>query len=726
MDIDSYDHVEIERNGAASNSDRYITPHLLRHITRIQVRNFTPFPTRDAIASALTQPSEQSQFTSYGSLSDDLDVALARKRARRVSSTSIISVKSQGLEDQANEESRTVSSMLLAEQRVRKRTISRASAREFSTGGGSGSHPPLSGTVISPKSIRPRTTSAMTSTSGKGTVPITLWQSYTQKSLEKVLQSRLVETLITVSVPSTVEQSASPMKPSRSASPSFRDRQSSPRASPAMKSKLHSPYNSTSRSTLGSREEQSARRISRTGATMATEGPTPTPASPNPRQGRPETRNVPNFISDPSATHMTVRLWARLPPDSPNLLGNEKGKDKVSEGISDPQWRMAGTWDICLADLVPVPDEMSEQPSTLPSNALLVTLFPPGKTFYLPVVRSLGPTRSPSPSSGYNSDPEIHTSGNPLASRSAAPRRKEISLPKSRQSRAEYAASSTWQNLVKLVNLQSAIIDTRRSLSKVVKNLDALYVPSEVNWLIREISERERRVADWQTAEAQVRVEADNLSERIRHRKELLKRRRDALSLATDALEQDVTAEAITEQELLRERESAMALQRRVLPIRASLITTLASLFPIDLISGSDLLFSILDVPLPIPVGVTDPAPPLSLPTHKEVNEEGVATALAYAAFVVQFLATYLDKMLRSMIRDGISAMVGPRMFPLFARGVDTYRFEYGVFLLNKNIEMLMSDRNLRALDMRHTLPNLKNLLLTLSDEEGAQSSPAG
>jgi len=36
---------------------------------------------------------------------------------------------------------------------------------------------------------------------------------------------------------------------------------------------------------------------------------------------------------------------------------------------------------------------------------------------------------------------------------------------------------------------------------------------------------------------------------------------------------------------------------------------------------------------------------------------------------------------------------------------------------------MLMSDRNLRALDMRHTLPNLKNLLLTLSDGEGARLS---
>lgn len=78
--------------------------------------------------------------------------------------------------------------------------------------------------------------------------------------------------------------------------------------------------------------------------------------------------------------------------------------------------------------------------------------------------------------------------------------------------------------------------------------------------------------------------------------------------------------------------------------------------------------------------------------------------------------------------------------FPLFSKGVDTYRFEYGVFLLNKDIEMvaislsshalfltgahkflntqLMSERDLRALDMRHTLPNLKNLLLTVTDPD--------
>src|SRR5579863_6659599 len=125
--------------------------HLLRHITCIQVRNFTPFPARDAFASALTQPSEQSQFTSYGSLSDDLDVALARKRTRRLSSASAVTVKSQGHEDHTNEDSHSVG---LGEQRVRKRTPSRVSVREFPTSVSSGSHPPLSGTWTASKTNR--------------------------------------------------------------------------------------------------------------------------------------------------------------------------------------------------------------------------------------------------------------------------------------------------------------------------------------------------------------------------------------------------------------------------------------------------------------------------------------------------------------------------------------------------------------------------------------------
>jgi hypothetical protein len=138
---------------------------------------------------------------------------------------------------------------------------------------------------------------------------------------------------------------------------------------------------------------------------MSTDGLAPTPASQTRRgvtsptkhngsasksaslapqvKADPETQNVPNFISgihrpstnpdfaldlndfskwtDPLATHITVQLWARLPPYSPSVLGNDKGKEKMSDAvdISDPQWRIAGKWDICLVDLVPLPDEVS-------------------------------------------------------------------------------------------------------------------------------------------------------------------------------------------------------------------------------------------------------------------------------------------------------------------------------------------------------------------------------
>ena len=112
-------------------------------------------------------------------------------------------------------------------------------------------------------------------------------------------------------------------------------------------------------------------------------------------------------------------------------------------------------------------------------------------------------------------------------------------------------------------------------------------------------------------------------------------------------------------------------LQERKHVLRTSLLSTLSTIFPIELYSPPDLLFTILDVPLPIPLTPNDPAPPWTLPNHKEVTEEAIATALGYAAQVLQILAAYLGKLLvypvtcigsRSLIRDGISSMVGPRM----------------------------------------------------------------
>jgi len=60
------------------------------------------------------------------------------------------------------------------------------------------------------------------------------------------------------------------------------------------------------------------------------------------------------------------------------------------------------------------------------------------------------------------------------------------------------------------------------------------------------------------------------------------------------------------------------------------------------------------------------------MPEHKEISEEAVATALGYVAQTIQILAAYTGQALvypvtcigsRSLIKDGISGMVGPRMY---------------------------------------------------------------
>lgn len=112
-------------------------------------------------------------------------------------------------------------------------------------------------------------------------------------------------------------------------------------------------------------------------------------------------------------------------------------------------------------------------------------------------------------------------------------------------------------------------------------------------------------------------------------------------------------------------------LRQRSTLIQTSLISSLSMIYPIEMYSSTELLFTIIDVPLPIPTTGNDPAPPLTLPNHTDVSEETVAAALGYVAQVVQLLAAYMGKTLvypvtcigsRTLIRDGISAMVGPRM----------------------------------------------------------------
>jgi hypothetical protein len=113
------------------------------------------------------------------------------------------------------------------------------------------------------------------------------------------------------------------------------------------------------------------------------------------------------------------------------------------------------------------------------------------------------------------------------------------------------------------------------------------------------------------------------------------------------------------------------------------------------------------------------------------IDREGVAAALGYTAHFVYVLSFYLFAHLpypiqpclsTSLIQDPVSASLPQRTFPLYPVNAQ-YRFEYAVFLLNKDIEFLLSKQGLRVLDIRHTLPNLKYLVYILT--EGTSELPS-
>ncbi|ATZ49919.1 hypothetical protein BCIN_05g03160 [Botrytis cinerea B05.10] len=148
---------------------------------------------------------------------------------------------------------------------------------------------------------------------------------------------------------------------------------------------------------------------------------------------------------------------------------------------------------------------------------------------------------------------------------------------------------------------------------------------------------------------------------------------------------------------------------------RRRLCEELIEIYPIEPTSHP-LLFTICGLPLP---NTTDDD---NIPS---ADEDVVAAALGYVAQLVNHLQYYLGVPLpypitphasRSLIQDPISLVQDrQRIFPLYPQSVIRFRFDWGVFLLNKNIEALAESQGLRVLDIRQTVPNLKYLLYVCS-----------
>ena len=228
---------------------------------------------------------------------------------------------------------------------------------------------------------------------------------------------------------------------------------------------------------------------------------------------------------------------------------------------------------------------------------------------------------------------------------------------------------------------------------------------------------------------------------RLEDRRSEIAARRDRLKTAQASLSNLHIELDAGKQKRLASASRLKGLQQEISAVRADLAAGLDYILPISPSTTKNappLLFSIAGADLPNSV----------FPSNNS-NDDVTSSALGMAAQLVNMLAAYLGIPLhypitpsgsRSLITDWISMMRGPRAcvekvfivdnadfgfddrFPLYATGVERYRFEYAVFLLNKDIEQIMQAQNVVLLDLRQTLPNLKNLLLTLTGRQALQN----
>nr|BAN21317.1 hypothetical protein [Riptortus pedestris] len=141
---------------------------------------------------------------------------------------------------------------------------------------------------------------------------------------------------------------------------------------------------------------------------------------------------------------------------------------------------------------------------------------------------------------------------------------------------------------------------------------------------------------------------------------------------------------------------------------RRELISELAYIYPIAQLP--DGRYTIRDVHLP------------NSEDFEGKDEIMISVALGFVAHLVQMISYFLDVPTRypichfgsrSKIIDHITDNIPDkeREFPLYSRGKEKHSFNYGVYLLNKNIAQLRWYCGLTTSDLRHTLPNLQALM---------------
>ncbi|PVH91936.1 UV radiation resistance-associated gene protein [Periconia macrospinosa] len=283
--------------------------------------------------------------------------------------------------------------------------------------------------------------------------------------------------------------------------------------------------------------------------------------------------------------------------------------------------------------------------------------------------------------------------------------------------------SSSYDALMRLNTLDDCIQDALATRDRLAEEIeDILKANNEAISTVEQVPEAQERLKMVEAAVAAekrrvdaVRRKRDELQANIQKRRDLMQQGRE-LELQREA---DLPA---AKQSHASQRDTYQKLQEEITGQRRRICEDLQRIFPIEPVPGKSLLFTIRGLALPNSV-------------FDDANENETAAALQYVAQIVSLLSPYLSVILpypihlngsTSTIDDPLAvhtststANNAARTYPLFMKGVVRYRFEYAVFLLNKDIEILSNALGLRPIDIRQTLPNLKYLLFVATAGKG-------
>ncbi|EGP90551.1 uncharacterized protein MYCGRDRAFT_99101 [Zymoseptoria tritici IPO323] len=290
--------------------------------------------------------------------------------------------------------------------------------------------------------------------------------------------------------------------------------------------------------------------------------------------------------------------------------------------------------------------------------------------------------------------------------------------------------SSSFDALLRLSKLDDSIQDALAARDQLARDLEDILRTNKAALTERDqVAEAEDRLKTIDFAKRTVQKQLEKARKQSEERRVSLETRRSLMT--SDAAARQSKWQDVNEAkpELPAWKEHNSALESTIQSQRRRICEDLQKCYPIQPVPGKTLAFSIRELHLPNSEQL-DSEPP-----------EVVSAALGHIAHTLQLMAFYLSQSLpypvmprgsTSTVYDPVSILKSNttsnsqaaedklRLYPLFSKGVPRFRYEYGVFLLNENIRVLLENTfGLKVLDIRQTLPNLKYLLYVATAGEG-------